>query len=184
MKPERSIKDGNWFWLGEASATYALEVGGPEALLVYLGLCRRQSRSGGREVFYASIANISAASGMSPRSINRYVALLVQAGLIEKSSGKKPTKDGTGHTANAYRLLAPPCAPQAQAPYATEAQPYAAETCTGGAQIEGSSLNKKNIQPALAAVGALGGPTASGEAKTIQTNDPAEMTPRIERRWY
>lgn len=83
-----------------------LGAGGYLAAGVYVALCRCQSDAGsaGKIEFYASIANVSRASGIPTRTVSKYVPLLEKAALIRVISGRHSGPGGS-HCANRWVIL-------------------------------------------------------------------------------
>jgi hypothetical protein len=179
MRPERSTKDGPWYWVNFDSNAYALTVGGSNALLVYQALCARQSKAGGKEVFFASASNLAATCGLGIRTVERYLPLLIKSGLIEFTSGRRAGKDGA-HQSNLYRLPAPPSATRTEAPSVMMTDASATDSGFKGGQIEGSSRREEEHSAASA------GPAGAGPhaAKATKANRPDDTKPRVERPWY
>jgi hypothetical protein len=121
---------------------------------LYLGLCRRQARAGGREEFHASATNLASATGLGVRTVEKYLRKLEGAGLIATRSGRHAGPSGA-HSANVYFLPAPPSARRAEA-----SAPDYGMKC---GQIEGSLQSKEEPSAATRAGRPIGLPPAGGE---------------------
>lgn len=141
----RATTDGHWFWCSQAAADYALEVGGHVGLALYLGLCRRHAKAGGRDEFHASATNLAAVTGLGVRTVEKWLPVLVKAKLVMLRSGRH-SGPGGAHCANTYFLPAPPSAPRADA-----SAPDSGFRC---GQIEGSLQSKEEPSAATRAGGA------------------------------
>ena len=105
-KQARKTTDGPFFWIAKDRWELAIRAGGHTCAAVYAGLCRLESDSPVKVRFFASAQNIAAASGVGIRTVEVYIPLLQQCGLIEKESGRgKGPK--SSHEANRYTLLHP-----------------------------------------------------------------------------
>jgi hypothetical protein len=95
-----------WAWFSKAAHDRALSAGGDIAGSVYIGLCKRQSDAGskGKVEFFASIANIARAAGVSTRAVSKYIPLLEKCRLIARISGRHGGIDGA-HCANRWMIL-------------------------------------------------------------------------------
>lgn len=167
LKRPRATTDGRWFWCNQDSADYAVEVGGYIGLVLYIGLCRWHARSGGRDEFHASAANLSAATGLGVRTVEGKLDLLEKAGLILKRTGRF-SGIGGAHAANTYLLPAPPSASHAEA-----SAPDSGIRC---GQIEGSLRSKEEPSAATASP-----PPTAGAARG---KEEIETQTQPERPWY
>jgi hypothetical protein len=105
-KQARKTTDTPFFWIAKDRWELAIRAGGHTCAAVYAGLCRLESDSPVKVRFFASAQNIAAASGVGIRTVEAYIPLLQQCGLIEKESGRgKGPK--SSHEANRYTLLHP-----------------------------------------------------------------------------
>ena len=102
----RCPADGPWFWINRDRADAALAAGGAHGLLAYVGLCSCHARAGGRDVFRASVANLSHATGLSARTMSKNLAILEAAGLVDRRSGRHGGLGGA-HVANSYCIPHP-----------------------------------------------------------------------------
>lgn len=160
LKRPRATGDGRWFWCNQDTADYVIEIGSSTTLLVYLGLCRWHARSGGRDDFHASVANLASATKLGTRTIKRELVLLCRAGAVLTRTGRF-SGIGGAHAANTYLLPAPPSATQAQA--------RAKESGFNGPQIEGSLRSKEEPSAAYAPRPAdAGEPHAAGDEERIE----------------
>jgi hypothetical protein len=97
---------GGFAWFMMVAYELALSAGGPTCALTYLGLCIRQSMaaSSGKIEFFASLANIARAAGISARAVARYIPLLEKCGLVVRISGRHGG-EGRAHQANRWILV-------------------------------------------------------------------------------
>ena len=166
-KRPRATGDGRWFWCNQDTADYVIEIGSSTTLLVYLGLCRWHARSGGRDDFHASVANLASATKLGTRTIKRELVLLCRAGAVLTRTGRF-SGIGGAHAANTYLLPAPPSAAQAQA--------RAKESGFNGPQIEGSLRSKEEPSAATA--------SPSPPAGAARGKGEIETETQPERIWY
>lgn len=164
----RSIKDGAWFWASKSSQEIALRHGGATGLAVYLGLCRLESDApqGAKGEFYASAVSISRAAGIPARTVQRFLPILEEHGLIARQSGRHAGPSGA-HCASKFTLLSnnTPYDKASQAPYDTASQAYDTGEARDGAQKTtplSGGVEKRKANP-RSARSALGGAPASGE---------------------
>lgn len=158
----RELKAG-WLWLHFVALNRAREAGGPSAVLVYLALCAREGKTppAHKAAFKASACNIASECGLSTRTVQRMLPLLVQAKLVEMKSGWHSGKQAS-HVANTYRLL--------ELPHATESRkPCDNENARDGAHKRNSH---RKVRKKVAGSPSADGLTASaGAADSEQTGD-------------
>lgn len=93
---------GNSFRVPNVGLDAALKHGGSTGLVLYIGLCRLSDDLGGKSGFTANLNLVAHASGLSNRTVSRYIPLLVKSGVIAFESGTQ----GEGFfTENFYRIL-------------------------------------------------------------------------------
>jgi hypothetical protein len=93
---------GNSFFVPYDGWDAALKHGGSTGLVLYIGLCRLSDDLGGKSGFTANLNLVAHASGLSNRTVSRYIPILVKSGAIAFESGT----DGDGwFTENFYRIL-------------------------------------------------------------------------------
>lgn len=114
----RKMGHGPWAWMSKAAQERALTAASSPGLAIYCALCRLESDAPTRakDGFHASAYNIAHWSGVSSRTVKRYLPFLAKAGLFIMKSGRNA--GGTGaHEANVFRLLdvGSPCVTKSQA---------------------------------------------------------------------
>jgi hypothetical protein len=93
---------GNSFRIPKDGWEAALKHGGSTGLGLYAGLCRLSDDLGGKSGFTANLNLVAHASGLSNRTVSRYIPILVKARVIDFESGTQ----GEGFfTENFYRIL-------------------------------------------------------------------------------
>lgn len=103
MSAPRSLDDGPWLWLSHAAHIRAKRAAGAQGLAVMVALAAMEPKS--RAEFYASARNIADGCGLSQRTVERVLPVLVTAKLIAVQSGRGAGAEGQD-VANKYRLLA------------------------------------------------------------------------------
>jgi hypothetical protein len=150
-----------WAWLSHDAIKRAVEAAGPTGALVYIALCVRESKAPPehKAAFRASALNLAAVSGLSTRTVSRWLPVLVRCKLISMVSGKGSGKQAT-HEPNTYRLLEVGLGQKVIGTL----RPYDNETARDGAQKRNSSrgAEKKKVT-ARPQSGGLTPPAAAGD---------------------
>src|SRR5579859_5415899 len=102
----RVMDDSPWAWFSKAAHERALSAGQHLAGQIYIGLCICQSNAAsyGKIEFFASVANISRASGVPTRTVSKYIPLLEKCGLVRRISGRHAGENGA-HCSNRWMLF-------------------------------------------------------------------------------
>jgi hypothetical protein len=105
----RTLADGGYCWLGHQALARlraaCREPGAPRlatALALYLALARHVAAQRQQTTATVTRRALARSSGLTPRSVSRYVAWLVASGLVASQA----TAVGEGRGANTYILLA------------------------------------------------------------------------------
>jgi hypothetical protein len=100
----RTMTHSPFLWMSKAARARATSAGGSIGLALYTALCEAESNAppAAKSGFYASAHNLAALSGLSARTVERYLPILQTAKLILIESGKKPK---ALIEANRFRLL-------------------------------------------------------------------------------
>lgn len=140
MKPHRDMNHSPWLWTSKAALDRAVCAAGSTGAAVLVGLARLESNAPitNKDAFYASAVNIASASGLGTRTVQRYLPILAQAGILALESGRGRGESGA-HMANRIRLL------DVGSPSATETQAYATESCTNGGHKRKFSRREKEL---------------------------------------
>ena len=136
----RTMTHSPFLWMSKAAQDRALNAAGSTGLAIYTGFCRLESDAPAKvkDSFHASAANISRASGVGIRTVERHLAIMAQAGLIAMRSGRKSASNGANE-ANQYRLL------NVGNPSVTMAGASAIESGFNGGQKRNSSRREERI---------------------------------------
>jgi len=109
----REKKHGSYLWMSRSAIDRATNAGGSMAALVYLALCYLESRTEHKAEFFASVQNIASTLKISPRTVSRFLPILIDSGLVAVESGRRNAKLST-FEANKYTLV------ETNKPYASQ----------------------------------------------------------------
>lgn len=155
-----------FLWATHRPVERAVKAGGATGLAVYVGLCACESKSPVRfkNAFRASAQNISHECGLSSRTVERMLPLLVRAGLISMVSGRSVR--GAVYEANTFRILELPGVREGfdQSDTQSERSDFETRFDGGHKRISYPKGVKKRLS-ARSAAGEASPPTAAGEVK-------------------
>jgi DNA-binding transcriptional ArsR family regulator len=163
----RATTDSPWLWLSKTGVERAIASGGPTALALYTGLAKLESDSPEKADFFASAYQLSRASGLGPRTVERTLPILQKAGLIAIQSGRHAGPGGA-HQANKIRILS------TLPPSATESEASVTESgFNGGHKITPLRGGKKEKAPRSAPGGSKTAP--AGEVEEDYSWEPLTL---------
>ena len=94
-----------YLWASAKATRRAVEAGGSQGLCVYIALCELEMRTptDKKRCFYASLDEVASLSGLTVRTVRKYIKLLHQARLIVQIKPKGKAK--IDHEACRYIIL-------------------------------------------------------------------------------